>query len=156
MPIEPPLVYRLQRQTSSAVSTLGQVFRVATTGELVPLCHVCEDVVRERPGEPVSAWKIKGQTAIPQGRYRIIVTPSSRFQRDLPILVDVDGFTGIRIHPGNTHADTEGCLLPGLSASSGVVFQSKAACAVWQAEITTALLAGREVWIDIRNAKETA
>lgn len=53
-------------------------------------------------------------TAIPAGRYEIRLTHSERFDRTLPILCDVPGRKGIRIHPGNKPVDTLGCLLPGL------------------------------------------
>ena len=76
-------------------------------------CWVCEDAVRELPGVPVAQWKIKGQTAIPFGMYDIDITLSARFGVDLPLLLGVPGFDGIRIHPGNTAVDTDGCLLPG-------------------------------------------
>src|SRR5262245_36703719 len=89
-----------------------------TIGELTIGGHhvawTCEDTVREVPGEPVEKWKVKGSTAIPVGRYRIERTFSQRFQHTTPQLLDVPGFDGIRIHPGNSAADTEGCVLPGL------------------------------------------
>jgi hypothetical protein len=72
-----------------------------------------EDRIREVPGEPVESWKIPRQTAIPAGRYSVILSRSNRFQRVLPEILGVPGFTGIRIHAGNTVADTEGCLLVG-------------------------------------------
>lgn len=76
-------------------------------------CYILEDAVREVPGMPVAQWKIPGKTAIPAGTYEVVITQSARFKRDLPLLLDVPGFAGIRIHPGNTAEDTEGCLLPG-------------------------------------------
>lgn len=53
------------------------------------------------------------KTAIPAGRYEVRLTHSPKFDRTMPILCDVPGHQGIRIHPGNTAKDTEGCLLPG-------------------------------------------
>lgn len=80
-------------------------------------CFICEDVDRglaqSMPLEEIKSVKVPGKTAIPSGRYEVVVSFSNRFQKPLPLLLGVPGFEGIRIHPGNTAADTEGCLLPG-------------------------------------------
>jgi hypothetical protein len=68
-------------------------------------CFTLEDVVR-----PV---KIKHETAIPEGTYKVDITWSNRFQKPMPLVFDVPGFTGIRIHTGNTKANTSGCILVG-------------------------------------------
>lgn len=80
-------------------------------------CFFCEDKVREVEGVPVSEWKIPKETAIPRGTYNVVITYSNRFKRMLPELQNVEGFTGVRIHSGNTEADTEGCFLTGRSIS---------------------------------------
>ncbi len=102
----------------------------ATIGELfvdgVFLCYTLEDVVREQPGVPVEEWKIPGETAIPVGDYRVAITWSNRFARMLPQLMDVPGFTGIRIHPGNASNDTEGCILVGRSVIGDTLAESRA------------------------------
>ena len=117
----------LQREPSTPKSTPGQLY-IGTGFE----CYVIEDVVRETSRQEgqsreawVASWKIKGQTAIPAGRYRVVLTRSERFSRSAtaraghpvevitPLLLEVPGFSGIRIHAGNTSEDTEGCLLPG-------------------------------------------
>ena len=82
-------------------------------------CFTLEDAVR-----PI---KIKHETAIPYGRYLVEVTHSPRFKRRLPLLRKVPNFTGIRIHPGNTIADTSGCILPGLGRTATGVSQSRLA-----------------------------
>lgn len=76
---------------------------------------VLEDKVREVEGQPVSSWKIDEKTAIPKGRYRMIINMSNRFKKLMPLLLDVEGFTGVRIHAGNVSTSTEGCLLLGKS-----------------------------------------
>jgi hypothetical protein len=78
-------------------------------------CFILEDVCRESPpGSWKPELKVKGATAIPYGVYTVIINYSNRFSRPLPLLLAVPNFEGIRIHPGNSAADTEGCLLPGL------------------------------------------
>ena len=61
--------------------------------------------------------KIPGETAIPSGTYRILMTVSPRFKELLPLLDGVPGFAGIRIHAGNSTQDTSGCILVGKKTS---------------------------------------
>jgi len=134
----------VKRVASTRKSTISEVY---VDGE--HLWYGLEDTVREVIGAHVKTWKVKGETAIPRGKYKVIVTQSARFKRRLPLLVGVKFFTGIRIHPGNTHEDTSGCLLLGMITSKGRVLRSRAACAEAQEMIETALLAGEKVWITI-------
>lgn len=99
---------RLERYGPHPDSTLGTL---SVDGEL--LCWTLEDEIREIEGEPVEKWKVKGETAIPRGNYTVVINFSNRFQREMPQLLDVPGFSGIRIHPGNTDKDTDGCILVG-------------------------------------------
>ena len=69
--------------------------------------------------------KVKGQTAIPTGHYVINITYSPKYKRMMPLLLDVKGFSGIRIHSGNTAKDTEGCLLVGKNKKVGKVLESR-------------------------------
>lgn len=75
--------------------------------------------------EEIQKIKIYGRTAIPKGRYKIEVTYSPKFKRYLPILLNVKGFSGIRIHSGNTAEDTLGCLLVGYNKVKGQVINSR-------------------------------
>ena len=82
-------------------------------------CHILEDVDRALDSEKMSKERIGwlkqfGKTAIPYGRYEVIISYSNRFKKYLPLLVNVPGYDGIRIHVGNYHTDTDGCLLPGI------------------------------------------
>lgn len=135
----------LKRTVFTDQSTIGML---SIDGDFA--CYVLEDVVREIPGQAVSTWKVRAQTAIPQGRYRVERNFSPRFGKLLPILVGVPGFDGIRIHPGNVAGDTEGCLLPGLHKAQDKVTDSKVAFMQIDAKIKEALDAGETVWIDVK------
>lgn len=86
------------------------------------ICHTLEDEVREVEGQPVANWKIKGATAMPAGEYRITLERSPRFGPNTLTVHDVPGFVGVRIHAGNSVADTEGCPLLGMAVNAhGIV-----------------------------------
>ena len=65
--------------------------------------------------------KVKGQTAIPEGEYKIVMSPSAKFHRNMPYLKNVPQFEGIMIHPGNTVKDTMGCILVGVKSGTGLL-----------------------------------
>jgi hypothetical protein len=128
----------VERERSTHTSTTGALF---CDGKRV--CWTLEDPVRVR--------KVDGMTAIPAGRYRVIITLSNRFKRLMPLLLNVPDFEGIRIHPGNVAADTHGCILVGLTRGADRVDHSREAYAIVYDMIHGALQDEREVWITIRN-----
>ena len=143
---------RLQRHLSGPTSTIGSLHEVEPDMSLSDRwCYTCEDVVRERPGAPVSEWKIPGKTAIPSGVYQIRFTHSPKFNRELPELLDVPGFVGIRIHPGNSSGDTEGCILPGLETDGVNVFKSRLAYGMIAARLEDWFDQGEQVFLEVRN-----
>jgi hypothetical protein len=126
---------RLIREPSQGGATLGSLYL-----NDVWQCWTLEDQLREPrqtrvrpamdPGDAarwVMSWKQPGQTAIPAGLYRVKLTMSTRFGVVLPEVFDVPGFSGIRIHAGNTPADTEGCLLVGHTRGERQVLESRLA-----------------------------
>ena len=120
----------------------------STIGELsvngVFECFTLEDCVRPA--------KIKGVTAIPAGTYEVVVSFSQRFQKPLPLLLNVPNFEGIRIHPGNTDRDTEGCILVGRSKQVDSIGESRNAFQALFEKIQSAAK-HEKVFIDIAGGK---
>lgn len=124
-------------------------------------CYTLEDVDRKLKNtdaiEFVKAHKVKANTAIPSGEYRIILSMSNRFKRIMPEVLNVPAFQGIRFHGGNTHLDSEGCILIAkqrhinkLSAWQGIknwVFGSQEKQLV--AEMQKALSNGEKIYLAI-------
>lgn len=104
----------LIRDTFTDKSTTGRLY-IEDTFE----CYTLEDVVRED--------KIYGKTAIPEGRYEVVLDMSVRFKKELPRLLNVPNFEGIRIHAGNKAEDTEGCILVGITRKEDWIGSSKIA-----------------------------
>ena len=99
--------------------------------------------------EEIKKIKIKGNTCIPYGTYNITITYSPRFKKNLPLLNNVKGFDGIRIHSGNKPQDTEGCLLPGFNKVKGQVIDSRVTTDKLIAQIQQVLNKGEKVTITI-------
>ena len=95
----------------------------------VYFCDTIEDTVRDinKNGKfDNGEKKVHSKTAIPYGTYEIKWTYSPRFKKYTPQLMNVPSFEGIRIHSGNTSADTEGCLILGENKQVGKVLNSRA------------------------------
>lgn len=109
---------RLVREVFSKKSTIGTLY---VNG--LKFGYTLEDVDRKLEDNPEG--KVYGKTAIPRGLYEVIIDYSNRFKCQMPRLLDVPGFTGIRIHPGNTDADTDGCILVGAGMGKDTIFSSR-------------------------------
>ena len=96
------------------------------------------------------AYKVKGRSAIPEGRYAVVISFSPKFQQWLPILLGVPKFEGIRIHAGNCSEDTEGCILVGKNREVGKVLDSRIWVHRLKQKIVEAKDKGEAVWITIR------
>lgn len=104
------LEIKIIRDTFTDTTTIGKMY---LNGEF--FCYTLEDTARDY------GIKIKGKTCIPRGLYKVILTMSNRFKRIMPMIYTEDNkyelkskgisFKGIRIHGGNTHLNTDGCVL---------------------------------------------
>lgn len=92
-------------------------------------CNTLEDTDRglrqDMNLSEIKSKKVYGETAIPCGRYECVYTYSNRFKKMLPLLLNVPGFEGIRIHSGNSAKDTLGCILVGKNDKKGLVSNSR-------------------------------
>ena len=97
-------------------------------GELQPFCDTLEPPRRNllNGGKWDKRLKVKGMTAIPEGRYQMRFTYSPKFGKRLFQLMDVPLFDGIRIHSGNSVKDTQGCILVGNNTKVGRLENSRA------------------------------
>lgn len=95
----------------------------------VYVCDTLEDTDRGLDDtmdvEDIKKLKVYGKTAIPVGIYPVTITYSPRFKKNLPLLLNVKGYEGIRIHSGNTDKDTLGCILVGQNKQVGKVLNSR-------------------------------
>jgi hypothetical protein len=132
----------VQRKKSSSKATIGDLYI-----DGIWQCVTLEDVVRP-DGE-----KVDGATAIPADTYNVIIDASTRFKRDMPHILDVPNFTGVRIHSGNTDADTEGCILLGTAIKDDdFISGSKDAFNAFFPKLKAALEAGESAEVLIHNA----
>lgn len=95
-------------------------------------CDTLEDTDRgltqDMSLEKIKKLKVYGETAIPTGKYQVIWSYSAKFKRGLPLLLNVPGYEGVRLHNGNTPAHTLGCPLLGENKVVGQVINSIATC----------------------------
>jgi hypothetical protein len=136
----------LKRVVRKPKATFGDLY-VDTVYE----CHTIEDVVRDIDED--GTGKIPHETAIPAGRYKVIINLSPKFGKRMPRLLNVPHFDGILIHPGNSSEDTWGCIIVGtLIAGDDFLAQSTVAFQKLFPKLDIAQSLGKEIWITIENA----
>ena len=130
----------LQRRYLRPEHTIGRLYLNG-----VDFCDTIEDHYRDLNVEK----KVFGETCIGYGTYKVELSMSPKFKRLLPMILDVDQFTGIRIHRGNEAKDSHGCILPGENRKKGMVLYS-AKYEKWIVkEMKAATKRGEEITIEI-------
>lgn len=110
---------KLIRKTFTDKSTIGEL---SINGKF--FCYTLEDKDRKLENR---GKKIHSLTAIPRGKYTVIISFSNHFKQYMPQIINVPQFEGIRIHSGNKSENTEGCLLVGRTKSVDFIGESKLA-----------------------------
>ena len=147
----------LTREHFNDICTIGSLKIV---GDDI-LLYALEDVDRKLSQTDdlgaISKIKVFGKTAIPYGRYEVIMTYSNRFKQTMPLLLGVNGFEGVRIHSGNTSDHTEGCVLVGYAKDvlHNRILNSRAAIAELYMVISEAVKK-EKVFITISKAELSA
>ena len=127
--------------------TLGSLY----LGDLFE-CFTIEDRVREDPdpATPHNEAKVYGETAIPAGRYRMVLSRSPRLGIVTPELLEVPGFLGIRIHVANRAEEILGCVGVGKGRAEGFISHSRAAFEALMQKLTPRSKAGDRMWCVIQ------
>ncbi len=144
----------LKRIAKRKTYTIGRLYiRQQVMDEYLPgtedqyFCDTLEPTWRDYEH---GAYKVKGRSAIPEGRYAVVISYSPKLKQWLPILLGVPKFEGIRIHAGNTAKDTEGCILVGRNQRVGEVLESRKWLYELKQKIVEAKDRGEAVWITIK------
>ena len=139
---------QLKREIFTDESTIGSL---TIDGKFE--CYILEDKDRGINNtltlEQILRVKVYGKTAIPYGRYEVDWTMSARFKVFMPILLNVKGYAGIRIHKGNTEIDSLGCLLCGTRKKSNMITESTLATKNLYAKIEAVKKQGQRIYITI-------
>ena len=96
--------------------------------------------------DEIKKKKVYGETAIPYGMYKVKITYSPKFKKNLPLVEGVKGFEGIRIHSGNTAKDSLGCIIVGKNKKVGMVLDSRAT----MEKLMKLLNTKENIWLIIR------
>jgi len=134
--------------TIGRLSILEQVMDEYSAGTAEKyFCDTLEPTWRDYAN---GAYKVKGRSAIPEGRYAVVISWSPKMKQWLPILLGVPKFEGIRIHAGNTVKDTEGCILVGQNREVGKVLDSRKWVHRLKQKIVEAKDRDEAVWLTIK------
>lgn len=139
------MIVTLRRIAFKETYTIGKLY--------VDGIYVCDTVEDKDRGlddsmseEEIKKKKVYGETAIPYGTYKVSITYSPKFKKNLPLVEGVKGFSGIRIHSGNTAKDSLGCIIVGKNKKVGMVLDSRAT----MEKLMKVLNTKENIWLIIR------
>lgn len=124
----------------------------------VPFCDTleppCRHLNNHRTLSKIRKARGQGPMAVPNGRYRVLVTRSPKWGKWLPQLVGVPGFTQVLMRQGNKPGDTEGDILLGRNTRPGYLLDSTAHSLALTRKVSEAIGRGEEVWVTIREWRQ--
>ena len=139
------MIVTLRRIAFKESYTIGKLY--------VDGIYVCDTVEDKDRGlddsmtvDEIKKKKVYGETAIPYGTYKVSITYSPKFKKNLPLVEGVKGFEGIRIHSGNTAKDSLGCIIVGKNKKVGMVLDSR----VTMEKLMKVLNTKENIWLIIR------
>ena len=124
----------------------------------VYVCDTVEDKDRglddKMSEDEILKKKVFGKTAIPIGRYRVVIDWSNKFNKNLIHILKVKGFDGVRSHSGNSATDSYGCVIVGIRKTKGWVGDSRKTYAILHKMVEEAIKRGDEVHLTIERAAQ--
>ena len=148
------LLTRIAKRKTYTIGKLEMSKGFDPDGEPIDSTYLCDTLEPTWRDYKHGAYKVKGRSAIPEGRYAVVISYSPKFEAWLPILLGGPVFNrqwkGIRIHAGNTAKDTEGCILVGENREVGKVLDSRLWLHRVMKKISDAKDQGEGVWITVR------
>ena len=140
----------LERIAKRKTYTIGRLYETYPQGAGEGLLYFCDTLEPTWRDYEHGAYKVKGRSAIPEGRYAVVISFSPKFRQWLPILLGVPKFEGIRIHAGNSAEDTEGCILVGKNKLVGQLVDSRIWVHRLKQKIVEAKSRGESVWLTVK------
>lgn len=145
---------RIDRAWKKKGYTISRVFLDGKRfGDGRKYCNALEDEDRgltsDMTVDEILKKKKYGETAIPTGRYKVTMSWSPRFKKEMPLVNAVKGFTGVRLHSGNTPKDTLGCILFGANDKVGEVCNSRYWTTMLTAIIKSAIEREENVYLQV-------
>ena len=119
------MIVVIDRKWKKDTYTIGRVFI-----DDVFFANSMEDkdrgLTKDMPLAEIKKRKVYGETAIPAGEYEVRMTYSPKYKRMMPQVMDVPGWTGVRMHSMNEAKDSLGCIGMGKNDKPGWIGNSRA------------------------------